>query len=175
MTSFPRPGSVQSEVSDYFPFFLLWDRTNRTSRIQAAKMSLLQMLSSGVMFRGNGWARSRANALNLVCWGGLGNWLGWLLRDEVHWGCPIGRQILGHAGEIMSLSSAFLWKSWSQLLGRRGVWISLVRLLPMQTGTIEVAENASNHSFLPQPNSMHVRLTGDSKLAIGVWIVVSLC
>lgn len=59
-------------------------------------------------------------------------------------------------------------KELESIAGRRGVWVSLLRLLPMQKGTIEEAENASNHSFLPQPNSMHVRLTGDSKLAIGV-------
>lgn len=164
MTSFPRPCSL--------PFFLLWDRTNRTSRIQGAKISLLQMLSSGVMFRDNGWARSRAAALNIVCCGGLGNRLGWLLRDEVRWGCPIGRQSLGHTGDYVSQLCISVKES---IAGRRGVWVFLLRVLPMQIGTIEEAENASNHSFLPQPNSMHVRLTGDSKLAIGVWMVVSLC
>lgn len=63
----------------------------------------------------------------------------WSAESRTHWG-DYASQLCISVKELGSIA------------GRRGVWVFLLRLLPMQTGTIEEAENASNHSFLPQPN-----------------------
>lgn len=63
----------------------------------------------------------------------------WSAESRTHWG-DYASQLCISVKELESIA------------GRRGVWVFLLRLLPMQTGTIEEAENASNHSFLPQPN-----------------------